>query len=124
MPAQAGGPYTGRGALRFSWYGARIAGQIDAAVGKAFEETARAAQAEARSRARVDTGAMRDSIEADVSATGGGRRRMVLSIGVPYGIYHELGTSRIRAQPMIRPAIDLEAPRLRERIRAALASVR
>jgi HK97 gp10 family phage protein len=124
MAAYAGGPYTGRGSFRLSWYGARIAGQIDAAVQRAMDETAAAAKAEAQSRARVDTGAMRDSIDAVVSTTGAGRRRMVLSIGVPYGIFNELGTSRMSAQPMLRPAIDLEAPRLRERIRAALGSGR
>lgn len=84
-----------------------------------MQETAEAAKAEAQSRARVDTGAMRDSIEAEVSGTSG-RRTMVLSIGVDYGIYHELGTSRISAQPMIRPAIDVEAPKLTQRIRAAM----
>lgn len=121
---QAGGPYTGQGAFRFSWQGAKILGEIDAAVQQAMEETAAAVKAEAQSRARVKTGAMRDSINATVSATGSGRRKIVAWIGVHYGIYNELGTSRMSAQPMLRPAIDLEAPRLRERIRAALRSVR
>jgi HK97 gp10 family phage protein len=121
---QAGGPYTGRGAFRFSWYGARVVGQIDDAVQQALDETAQAAKSDAQGRARVDTGAMRDSIEAQVDTTGAGRRRMVLSIGVPYGLFHELGTSRISPQPMIRPAIDAEAPKLRERIRAALGRSR
>lgn len=115
---QAGGSSN----FRMTWYGARIASQIDAAVQQAMDETAAAAKANAQGRARVDTGAMRDSIEAEVSTTGGGRRRMVLSIGVDYGIFHELGTSRISAQPMIRPAIDAEAPKLTQRIRAALGS--
>jgi HK97 gp10 family phage protein len=120
----AGGPYTGRGAFRFTWNGARITAQIDSAIQTAMDETADAAKAEAQSRARVDTGAMRDSIDAVVRTTGGGRRQMVLSIGVSYGIFHELGTSRISAQPMIRPAIDQEAPRLTQRIRAAIGSTR
>lgn len=118
--SQAGG----RTAYRQTWYGSRIAGQVDAAVQQALDETAQAAKTAAQDRARVDTGAMRDSIEAEVSTTGGGRRRMVLSIGVDYGIFHELGTSRISAAPMIRPAIDQEAPKLTARIRAALGSGR
>ena len=64
----AGGPYTGGGNFRFSWYGARVAGQIDAAVQKAMDETAQAAKTEAQGRARVDTGAMRDSIDATLAA--------------------------------------------------------
>src|SRR5215211_6446070 len=97
-----GGSYTGRGSFRFSWRGAVIVGQIDAAVQRALDETAAAARAEAQRRARVDTGAMRDSIGAIVTTTGSGRRKMVLSLGVPYGIYNELGTSRMSAQPMLR----------------------
>ncbi len=121
--SQAGGPY-GRGNLRFSWYGAKILGQIDAAVQKAMDETAAAAKAEARSRARVDTGEMRDGLDAIVTTTGAGRRKMVLFGTARHTLWNELGTSRMSAQPMLRPAIDLEAPKLRERIRAALGSGR
>lgn len=121
---QAGGPYTGRGAFRFSYYGARIAAQIDAAVQDAMDETATEAQADARSNAAVDTGEFRDSIEAEVSTTGGGRRRIVLSASALHAIYVILGTSKMRARDPIRPAIDRAAPRLTERIRAKTAGIR
>lgn len=117
---QSGGPYRGGGALKYVWYGARIAGQVDAAVQRAMEETAVAAKADARGRARVDTGAMRDGIDAEVTTTGAGRRRMTLSGSVSYTLFHELGTSKLSAQPMLRPAIDQEAGRLSARIKAAL----
>lgn len=119
---QAGSPYGGRGDFRMTWRGAQVAAQIDAALQAAMDETAQAARTNAQGRARVDTGAMRDSIDATVTGGGGRKRTLTLSIGVPYGIFHEIGTSRISAQPMIRPAIDEEAPRLTQRIRAALGS--
>lgn len=109
--------------LRFQWNGTAIAAALEAAIESAMEETAQAAVAEARSRARVDTGAMRDSIEATVERRNGAVE-MVLGVGVDYGVYHELGSSRISAQPMIRPAIDQEGKRLPERIRAHVGRLR
>jgi HK97 gp10 family phage protein len=122
--SQAGGPYTGRGAFRSTWYGARIAGQIDAAIQTAMDQTAVEAKQIAQSLARVDTGEMREGIDAQVDTTGSGRRRMVLSGSAPHTIFNELGTAHMSAQPMIRPAIDATAPKLAQRIRAAIGSGR
>jgi HK97 gp10 family phage protein len=67
----------------------------------------------------------RSSIFADVDAVGGtGRHRLVLGADAPYALFVELGTSRMRAQPFLRPAIDKIAPKLTERLRAAVRSVR
>lgn len=49
----------------------------------------------------VDTGAMKASIHVEKKGTG---RRIGTSIN--YGIYVELGTRRMRAQPFIRPSVD------------------
>lgn len=115
---QAGG-FGGRGNLRFTWRGAQVRAQIDAAVQRAMDETAQAAEAMAKRLARVDTGEMRDGIEAAVTLRGG-RRVLVLSGSAPHTLFNELGTSRMSAQPMLRPAMDAEAPRLSQRLRAAL----
>jgi hypothetical protein len=80
-----------------------------------------AAQGVARSLARVDTGEMRDSIDYTVTRSGG-QAVLTLSVGTDHGLVNELGTSRLPAQPMIRPAIDREGPKLGDRIRAALGS--
>jgi HK97 gp10 family phage protein len=109
--------------FRFQWNGQRIAAALQAAIEDAMQDTADAAVEQARARARVDTGAMRDSIAAEVSPTPEGVQ-MTLGIGVDYGVYHELGTSRIQARPMIRPAIDAESPKLAMRIRAKVGSIR
>lgn len=52
-------------------------------------------------RARVDTGAMRDSMEA-FSIDGGGAR---WGSSNDHIIYNEYGTMRMSAQPMVRPSV-------------------
>lgn len=109
--------------FRFEWRGHQVAVQLEAAIEAACEETAAAMEAEAKSRARVDTGEMRDSITGTVETVPSGRQ-ILLAIGADHGIFHELGTSRIPAQPMIRPAIDVEGPKLGQRIRAHTGRIR
>jgi hypothetical protein len=116
----AGGPYTGQGNFRATWYGAKILGEIDAAMQQAMDETAVEAKDDARSHAAVDTGEFRDSIDAVVTQTGAGRRKMVLSASARHSLYVILGTSRMPARDPIRPAMDRAIPKLRDRIRAAL----
>jgi len=108
---------------QFVWRGTVIAAALEAAVVDAMEETARAAEANAKERARVDTGEMRDSIEAEVTH-GSDSVQLTLSVGTDHGLANELGTSRMSAQPMIRPAIDQEGARLPGRIRAHVARIR
>jgi HK97 gp10 family phage protein len=121
---QAGGPY-GRGAFRFDWRGAAITAKITEAVLQAMDETADAAKSAAQERCPVDTGRLRDSIDAIVDQSGGSqRRRLTLFAAAPYALYVELGTSRMAAQPFLRPAMDAEAPKLTQRIRAAIGSTR
>lgn len=119
---QSGSPYRGT-TFRMTWEGARIAAQIDAAVQKAMDETAAEAEQIARSLSRVDTGHMQAELTAAVSAAAG-RRQIVISGGASYTIFHELGTVKMSAQPMIRPAIDQTAPKLTARIRAASSGMR
>jgi HK97 gp10 family phage protein len=77
----------------------------------------------ARSLARVDTGEMRDSIDFTVEGSGA-VVSLTLSVGTDHGYFNEVGTSRMSAQPMIRPAIDAVGPRLGEYIGAAQGSLR
>lgn len=61
---------------------------------------------EARTRAAVDTGAMRASINAqDDSVTDTGA---FVNVGptVNYAPHQEFGTSKMKAQPFMRPAVD------------------
>lgn len=63
-------------------------------------------QAGAQLRAPVDTGALRSSIEAEQV----GDLRWEVHDGVEYGIFQELGTSRLAAQPFMVPAVEAETP--------------
>lgn len=109
--------------FRFDWRGQSVAVQLQAAVEEAMEDTAQAAETNARNRARVDTGEMRDGIHANVERRGSSVT-MVLAGDAKHTIYNEFGTSTMSAQPMIRPAIDEEAPKLAGRIRSRVAGIR
>jgi HK97 gp10 family phage protein len=106
---QAGGPYTGRGAFRYTSYAARVRGRWAAAQERAAERAARWAADMARSLCPVDTGFLRDSISHEVRRIGTGFAIVVLA-GAEYALYVELGTSVSRAQPFLRPALDRLGP--------------
>lgn len=117
------------GNLRFTWYGAKVVRQIDAALGAAMDQTAVAAKTAAIERCPVGDGKhdgkhLYETIDAQVDTTAGGRRRLVLSADKPYAGFVELGTSRAEAQPFLRPAMDQEAPKLTQRLKAAIGSGR
>lgn len=78
-----------------------IAGKLKTDGADHVQETAAAIAEDAASRAPVDTGALRDSI----GASGSGLAARV-TVGVPYGIYVEYGTSRAPAQPYLWPAVE------------------
>lgn len=77
---------------------------------------------DARLRARVDTGKMRDAIEDRYSDAGlvadvGWHQEEFMAEGDDfYPVFHEFGTSRLAAQPMIRPAHAKHAPILQRNI--------
>lgn len=55
--------------------------------------------------APIDTGALRNSIASESKMIDELTYR--ISDGVEYGVYQEFGTSKMGAQPFMRPAIDL-----------------
>lgn len=59
----------------------------------------------AKQNAPVDTGTLRDSIEGTVRTDGGD---IILVVGSPveYAVYVEFGTSKMEAQPYLRPALE------------------
>lgn len=75
------------------------AGAIEDAIAAAMEEVGLAAEGFAKRRCPVDTGNLRNSIahvaDGDTAYVG---------TDVEYAAYVELGTTRTRAQPYLRPA--------------------
>lgn len=59
-------------------------------------------EAQAKPLAPVDTGALVNSIHTDRQA----KNLYWVADGVEYGIYQELGTSRMAAHPFMVPAVD------------------
>lgn len=58
---------------------------------------------EAAMNAPVDTSTLRNSILAESGMEG---NNFIIQDGVEYGIYQELGTSRIAARPFLTPAVE------------------
>lgn len=70
-------------------------------------------EAHAKSRAPVDTGTLKNSIQA--SKIGDAHWRVV--VGVDYGMYVEWGTVHMAAQPFFQPAIQAVTPAFLSAIR-------
>lgn len=66
------------------------------------ETVARAVVQDAKMLAAFDTGFMRESIEAEPS----GFLTWLVNVWAAYGKHVELGTSRMRAQPFLVPAVE------------------
>ena len=74
----------------------------------------------AKRRAPVDTGNLRGSIGSRVDSKYQAIE-ILLWAGADYARFVELGTSRMSAQPFLRPALDSTLPRLERRVLRAVA---
>ena len=89
----------------------RASAEVAGRAGVAMQKVAADIEAEAKTRAPVDTGFLRGSISSSFTAAGGS---FTVEIGptAEYGGYVELGTSRQAPQPYLQPAFDRHAPLL------------
>jgi HK97 gp10 family phage protein len=83
----------------------RLADAGEKAIKEAVSRGGDAVRDAAKANAPVDTGELRDSIESIVSSDG-----LSVEVGtdVPHGVFVELGTSRMAAQPFLFPAFERE----------------
>ena len=91
----------------------RSGAAVGALASAAIRKTAHDIEADAKALCPVDTGFLKGSISTTIS--GDGRfGEMTAEIGptAEYGIYQELGTSVMAAQPYLGPAFDRRAPLL------------
>ena len=79
----------------------RIADAIDQALAKALEEVGLVAEGYAKKACPVDTGRLRNSITHQVRPS---EKSVYIGTNVEYSAYVELGTSRMKPQPFLRPA--------------------
>lgn len=87
------------------------AGRVGGRAAQVIRKTAKDIERDAKIMAPVDTGNLRNSISTETA--GDGRHgTMTATVGptAHYGIYLELGTSRMGAQPYLFPAADRHEP--------------
>lgn len=96
---------------------AKWSAQKRAAMNDAIKAAAFIVQAGAAGNAPVDTGALKNSIQAyEINP-----ELWRVEDGVTYGIFQELGTSRSQAKHFLGGAVEKAYPEFQKRIAAALA---
>lgn len=90
---------------------------IDSAIGVALEKIGLLAENYAVKKCPVDTGNLRGSITHKVDADG---NAVYIGTNVEYALYVELGTSRQKAQPFLRPAASEHGAQYRQVLKKAL----
>lgn len=95
----------------------QVADGIDSAIGVALEKIGLLAENYAARKCPVDTGNLRGSITHAVDA---GDNAVYIGTNVKYAPYVELGTSRQKAQPFLRPAASEHVAQYRRVLKRAL----
>jgi HK97 gp10 family phage protein len=88
-----------------------------AEVSRVVRRTAFQIEAQAKVLAPVDTGFMRNSIGTEMVS----QLTAVISVGAEYGAYVEFGTTRMRAQPFLGPAVERNRAAFEAAIKALLS---
>lgn len=81
---------------------AELKGRARTRAGQIVAKTAHDIESLAKQRAPVDTGALKNSIQARQVAP----FNWEVGVGVAYGPYVEFGTSKMAAQPYLTPAVE------------------
>jgi HK97 gp10 family phage protein len=108
-PRAAGGPITGRGDFRYTSYFKQVQAQLQDAQERAAERTGEWAAEMARLTAPYASGDLHDSIDYEVRRTAS-NFAIVVFAGEEYALWVELGTSKMEAQPFLRPVLDRIGP--------------
>ena len=90
---------------------------IESAIGAALEEIGLLAENYAAKKCPVDTGNLRGSITYGVDTAD---NAVYIGTNVEYAPYVELGTSRQKAQPFLRPAASEHGAQYRQVLKKAL----
>lgn len=91
----------------------QVTEEIKATVDQLVRKASFDIEAQAKARAPVDTGFLRSSIKAEPVAP----RHWRVVAYAHYAIYQEFGTTRMPAQPFMRPALELVRAELDQALR-------
>jgi HK97 gp10 family phage protein len=94
--------------------------QVQKQLSEIIQAATYAVEADAKKRAPVDTGALRNSIQSSFPTPKTG----VVSASVEYAPYVELGTIHNKPQPFLFPALKAVKPMLRARLAALGAKLK
>lgn len=83
-----------------------LRGQIRERAGQLVKKTAHDIEAHAKQTVPVDTGNLKNSIQAEMESD----LTAVVSVGADYGIYVEMGTHKMAARPFMVPAAEAVKP--------------
>jgi len=89
----------------------RMAKDLDRNADRVIASIAHQVEAEAKQLAPVDTGALKNSLHTDRE----GQAHYIVADGVEYGIFQELGTSRMAAHPFMVPAVESVGRQINDR---------
>ena len=95
----------------------QVAAGIESAIDVALEKIGLLAEGYAIKKCPVDTGNLRGSITHEVDADD---NAVYIGTNVEYAPYVELGTSRQKAQPFLRPAASEHGTQYRQVLKKAL----
>jgi hypothetical protein len=105
--------------MTLKWYGKDVLTALEAAAVDGIDETTAAIVPLAKAVVPVRTAILQGSLRMEPARKVMPRRVVgrVGSFDVNYAVFVELGTTRMRARPYLRPAGDAEFPKLAERIK-------
>ena len=86
---------------------------LDINTDEAVQSVAYDVEGDAKIKAPVDTGALKNSIHTEKQKS----KLYWVADGVNYGVYQELGTYKMAAQPFMGPAVEVVAGRLAEKFK-------
>lgn len=89
----------------------RITQQMEQNIPRALKAIGIFVEGEAKVRAPYDTGRLRDSMDHRVDE---GAAKVIIGTPVEYAPYVEFGTSKMKAQPYLRPALEGNKDRIQQ----------
>ena len=105
---------------KVDWYGREVIREIDNSLEEAIKKCVLIVEADAKRMCAVDTGRLRASITNVILKIAEGIYQGRIGSNVEYAPYVALGTSKMPAQPYLRPAIEKNWDRIQRIIRRAV----